>query len=209
MRSSWWRVTQPAGQHEGRVWGIATWLRHGRHPRCLGDSLASAVFSHPGCRPLLAHRAESAHQRRFVACQFRFVHLARIIRKGPRPGRCDRMNSDVAAVECRPRWSKDWAPLRAACGTAPPWAVSRSPVTQGGRRMCRHAWASGGGDAAHRGDDVGSSRSRSQVTWVRAQAASHIGGGEEDAQLIRPEAKLVPVVSSIRFSHRGSRSARK
>ena len=42
--------------------------------------------------------------------------------------------SDVAAVECRPRWSKDWAdgPLRAACGTAPPWAVSRSPVTREG-----------------------------------------------------------------------------
>ena len=71
------------------------------------------------------------------------------------PGRCDRIaneGSDVAAVECRPRWSKDWAdgPLRAACGTAPPWAVSRSPVTRegganvraslGGRRA-RGRWA--------------------------------------------------------------------
>ena len=38
------------GQHE-EVQSVghgpeATWLRHGRHPRCFGDSLASTVFSH-------------------------------------------------------------------------------------------------------------------------------------------------------------------
>ena len=37
---------QPRGTAERGAWPEATWLRHGRHPRCLGDSLASAVFSH-------------------------------------------------------------------------------------------------------------------------------------------------------------------
>ena len=36
----------PRGSAERGAWPEATWLRHGRHPRGLGDSLASAVFSH-------------------------------------------------------------------------------------------------------------------------------------------------------------------
>ena len=34
------------GNAERGAWSEATCLRHGRHPRCLGDSLASAVCSH-------------------------------------------------------------------------------------------------------------------------------------------------------------------
>ena len=41
--------TQPKparGSTERGAWPEATWLRRGRHPRCLEDSFVSAVFSH-------------------------------------------------------------------------------------------------------------------------------------------------------------------